>query len=79
MKANRIALCFVTYGLAFAGVCFARLLYIERTWNDSSFHLSKETSVPAAFLFFSLGVAAVGLVIAIVRCVRQSQRKTDRK
>jgi hypothetical protein len=79
MKANRTALYFVICGLTLAAACFARLLYIERTWNDSTFHLSMDTSVPAAFLFIGLGVAAVGIVISIVRWVRQSQYRVDRK
>ena len=79
MRANRTALYFVICGLALAAACFARLHYIERTWNDSTFHLSTDTSVPASFLFIGLGIAAVGLVILVVRWLRKSESEVDKK
>ncbi len=79
MSAYRIALYSVICGLALAAACFARLLYIERTWNDSTFHLATDTSVPAVFLFIGLGVSAVGLVIALVIWVRRSKNGVARK
>ena len=79
MSAYRIALYSVMCGLALAAACFARLFYIERTWNDSTFHLDTDTSVPTVFLFIGLGVSAVGLVIALVIWGRQYKNRVARK
>ena len=78
MKINWIALRVYICGLTLAAACFARLVYVERTRDDSTFHLSTDTSTPAILMFIGLGVAFVAFMIAVVGWGRPSEKSAGR-